>query len=66
MQHKLVRQATASVVVALLIVVLPSMIFAVGWWRRLGGCAGGEVAGGAGDACWARAGSVPMPDASQA
>lgn len=36
MQHKLVRQATASVVVALLIVVLPSMIFAVGWWRRLG------------------------------
>ncbi len=36
MQHKLVRQATASVLVALSIVVLPAVVFAAGWWRRLG------------------------------
>ncbi|WP_245950078.1 sensor histidine kinase [Calidifontibacter indicus] len=36
MQQKLVRQATATVLIALSIVAVPGMLFAAGWWRRLG------------------------------
>lgn len=48
MQRKLVRQATASLVLALLIVVVPSVVFASGWWRRVGIVLLCAVAGGVG------------------